>query len=123
MRGVLLICGLLVLSATAAAQDQDTQTRCQVTGPLVISAYTAFLKEVAKPDRYAAARQAQNVASLITLVASLITLYERLGCPLPALQGAIECVTAKLVGTGSSPNRVTMRDTESCMRDAGMSVR
>ena len=116
MRGVLLFCGLLVLSATAAAQDQDTQTRCQVTGPLVISAYTAFLKEVAKPDRYAAARQAQNVSSLITL-------YERLGCPLPALQGAIECVTAKLVGTGSSPNRVTIRDAESCMRDAGMAVR
>ncbi len=112
---VLLLWGLS-LAAPAAAQEPGTQTRCQVTGPLVISAYTAFLTKVGDKDRYAAAREGQTVASLITL-------YERLGCPLPALQDAIECVTAKLVGGGSSPNRVTMRDAESCMRDAGMVMR
>ncbi len=114
-KGVLLLCGL-ILSATAVAEEQHPQTRCQVTGPLVISAYTAFLKEVAKRDRFPAARQAQNVASLITL-------YERIGCPLPALQGAIECLTAKLVGTGSAPSPETARDAETCMREAGMPVR
>ena len=43
--------------------------------------------------------------------------------PLPALQGAIECLTAKLVGAGSAPNPGTARDAENCMRDVGMSMR
>ena len=112
---VLLLWGLS-LAAPAAAQEPGTQTRCQVTGPLVISAYKAFLTKVADKDRYAAAREGQTVASLITL-------YDHLGCPLPALQGAIECLTAKLVEAGSAANPVTSRDAETCMRRAGMPVR
>ena len=110
----LLLLGCLVLPAAAAAQDRG-QARCQVTGPLVISAYSAFLSEVVGQDRFAAARQAQNVASQITL-------YDALGCPVPALQDAIECLTAKLLTAGGA-EPVTARDAETCMRDAGMPVR
>lgn len=111
---VTLLLWCLAISAAAAAQEQAPQTRCQVMGPLVISAYAAFLTDVAEKDQNAAAKQAQNVASLITL-------YEHLGCPLPALQGAVECLTAKMVDAGSAS--VTTRDAEGCMRKAGMSVR
>ena len=114
-KAVLVLWGLN-LATTAAAQEPVTQTRFQVTGPLVISAYKAFLTEVAKQDRHAAAREGQTVASLITL-------YDRLGCPIPALQGAIECLTAKLVDPGSAATPVTGRDAEACMRGAGMPVR
>ena len=112
---LLLLIGL-VLSTPAAAQDQEPQARCQVTGPLVISAYSAFLREVAQKKRYGAGQQAQNVASLIAL-------YDGLGCPVPALQGAIECLTAKLIDADAASDPITTGDAEACMREAGMPVR
>ena len=112
---LLLLCGL-VLSTNVAAQSQESQARCQVTGPLVISAYTAFLREAGQKKPSAAAEQAQNVASLLAL-------YDGLGCPVAALQNAIECLTTKLIEASSSSQPVTTSDAETCMQEAGMPVR
>ena len=110
----------LSFSAPALAQDatssQTSQTRCEVTGPLVISAYAAFLDEVGGGDRSGVRRQAQSTSSLIQL-------YEKLGCSVPALQAAIECITSRLLAPDGSAARVTTGDAEACMRGAGMVVR
>ena len=105
-----------MLSTNVAAQSQEPQARCQVTGPLVISAYTAFLREAGQKDRHATARQAQNVTSLIAV-------YDGLGCPVPALQDAVECLTAKLIDADAASDPITTGDAEACMREAGMPVR
>lgn len=109
---VLLSCALLAATG-AVAQEPHPQIRCQITGPLVISAYSAFLTEVANQRRGWAGTQARNVANLISL-------YDSLGCPLPPLWDAVECITAKLVEASAA---VTTADAEACMRESGMPIR
>jgi len=121
MNGRLRGAGLGVLAALALAlgpgpgrAQADGEARCLVLGPLAVSSYVAFLERVAKRERHAAGDQAESTAALVDL-------YERLACPMPALTGALECLSAAVAD--GEMTRPVAETAESCMEEAGMAVR
>lgn len=109
------LCLALSLAASQGqAQSAEGQARCLVLGPLVVSSYVAFLDSVA-------GRQGETVATRAGSAADLIGLYERVGCAMPPLTGALECLSAALIDRRT--NQPISQIAQTCMREAGMPVR
>lgn len=118
-----LAAGLGLVAALALAFGHGTgpapaqaegEARCLVLGPLVVSSYVSLLESVAERARDAAAERAASTAALVDL-------HDRLGCPMPPLTEAVECLSAALVAGDTA--RPVAETAEACMRDAGMPVR
>lgn len=104
----------LLPAQPAQAQPEQAQARCLVLGPLAMSAYLDFLAQVASGAAADAAARAGNTADLIAL-------YERLGCPMPPLSDAVECVSAAL--TAGPVEQAVATLAETCMAEAGLPTR
>lgn len=111
-RAVGLALALALLPAGAMAAKE--KTRCALLGPLVVSSYLALFQQVGAGQSAEAARQAASTGDLMAL-------YERLGCPVPALTEALECVSQSLVDP-KARQLVTER-ARACMEKAGMAIR
>ena len=109
---ILVVLNVSIL--TNNGQAAEGQVRCLVLGPLAVSGYVAFLEKVAAKQRVAAAKQAASATDLIDL-------YERVGCPMPPLTRALECLSAALVAPET--RQPITQIAERCMREAGMAVR
>ena len=105
---------ILSISIPTDSQAAEGPARCLVLGPLAISGYVAFLEKVAAKQRSAVANQAASATNLIDL-------YTRVGCPMPPLTKALECLSAALI-VPETRQPVT-QIAERCMREAGMAVR
>ena len=89
-------------------------SRCALIGPVVISSYLGFLENIAAKNRTTTASRAQSTVQLMAL-------YERIDCPVPALNETIECITQAVVEP--SPGQSIGEIAGACMKDAGMAVR
>ena len=97
--------------APTAWGARSATARCTLVGPVVVSSYLAFLENVAAKKRTGTAERAQSTVHLMAL-------YERIGCPVPELNQAIECISsAALTQELGQP---LAKVAEQCMRDSGM---
>ncbi|MEM7043885.1 MAG: hypothetical protein AAF543_13830 [Pseudomonadota bacterium] len=100
----------LLLSSPASANE----ARCTFLGPLAVSAYADVLGALGQPDPTLRAQRIRQAEQAVGL-------YHQLDCPDDALNGALDCLSQKVVDQavgGDLPGAL-----ESCMKDAGMPTR
>jgi len=102
----------MALAAPAIAEEPST-ARCALLGPLVMSGYVGFVRDVA-------GQRAEEASAAATRLDALIALHTRLGCDGDALTVAIECLTTRLLGGATLP---PAEIAQSCMTEAGLPLR
>jgi hypothetical protein len=80
----------------------------------VVSSYVSLLESVA-------ARKREEIGERAAGADDLVGLYEKLGCAMPALNQALECLSGALLAPQSG--RTASQIAQSCMRESGMAVR
>lgn len=112
---LLLAMVAFVLPATAfptSAQDgADDRTRCAILGPMSVSAWFGVLENSNRGDR-------ERNRDAIATLESAVSLYKGIGCPGPALEATLDCLTAMAIdgeiSDGPGPAA------EVCMAEAGL---
>lgn len=98
----------VLMSLTASAGLADTPSRCSLLGQMAGSVWLEMIQALGDG-------KTEQVNSAITRLDALTASYERVGCDIAALNGALECV---LTEDSSAGPRVQLRQ---CMAQAGIS--
>ena len=95
-----------------AAQEAPLDgARCAILGPMAVSSWFGVLEAASGGDRE------KNRDAVIT-VEAVVSLYGAIGCPVPALEATLDCITKQAFegALQGGPSAVA----QSCMSEAGL---
>ena len=95
-----------------AAQDAPLDgARCAILGPMAVSSWFGVLEAAGSGDR-------DMNRDAVTTLEAVVSLYGAIGCPVPALEAALDCISRKAMDGDmqGGPSAVA----QSCMSDAGL---
>ena len=95
----------------AAQEAPSDGARCAILGPMAVSSWFGVLEAAGSGDR-------DKNRDAVTTLEAVVSLYGAIGCPVPALEAALDCITKKAMDGDmqGGPSAVA----QSCMSDAGL---
>jgi hypothetical protein len=109
------ISSVLITSAhPATAQDAPLDgARCAILGPMAVSSWFGVLEAAGSGDR-------EKNRDAVTTLEAVVSLYGAIGCPVPALEATLDCISRKAIDGDmqGGPSSVA----QSCMSEAGLTA-